>query len=166
MQRIRTVGLSSHKTSPLRLRRVFDYQSEFSPEPPISLVAASKRRASSFSNGNEARSSRRRFICWATCQKARRFSASEPSTAAGSGELQCATIGWPGPDRAVLPGIITECDDEIELCVFELLPRLTVGVRCVDFEILAENFQRERMRRGFWTRSGAVGFKPSRRDCF
>ena len=58
------------------------------------------------------------------------------------------------PDRQVLPGIITECDDEIELCVFELLPRLAVRVRCVNFEILAENFQRERMRCGFWTRSG------------
>ena len=73
-------------------------------------------------------------------------------------------LAW--PDRAGFPGVVTEGDDEIELCVFELFPRLAVGVRCVNFEILAENFQRERMRCRFWTRSGAVGFKPNRCDLF
>ena len=40
----------------------------------------------------------------------------------------------PWPDRAGLLGVVTESDDEIELCVFELFPRLAVGVRWVDFE--------------------------------
>ena len=48
-----------------------------------------------------------------------------------------------GPDRTGLLRIVTESDDEIELCLFEFFPRLAVGVRCVDFEIIAENFQRE-----------------------
>ena len=70
------------------------------------------------------------------------------------------------PNRAGLLGIVTEGDDEIELYIFELFPGLAVGVRCVDFEILSENFKRERMWRGFWTRSGAVRFKPKRCDLF
>ena len=65
------------------------------------------------------------------------------------------------PNRAGFPGVITEGDDEIEWHIFELIPRFTVGIRCVDFEILAENFERERMRCGFRTRSGAVGFKAN-----
>ena len=63
------------------------------------------------------------------------------------------------PNRAGFPGVVTEGDDEIEWHIFELIPRFTVGIRCIDFEILAKNFQRERMRCGFRTRSGAVGFK-------
>jgi hypothetical protein len=65
------------------------------------------------------------------------------------------------PNRAGFPGVVTEGDDEIEWHIFELIPRFTVGIRCVDFEILAKNFQRERMRCGFRTRSGAVGFKAN-----
>ena len=63
------------------------------------------------------------------------------------------------PNRAGFLGVVTEGDDEIEWHIFELIPRFTVGIRCVDFEILAENFQRERMRRAFRTRSCAVGFE-------
>ena len=69
-------------------------------------------------------------------------------------------LAW--PDRTDFPGIIAERDDEIELCVFELFPRLAVRFRRVDFEILAENFERERMRRRFRTCASAVSFKPKR----
>jgi hypothetical protein len=63
------------------------------------------------------------------------------------------------PNRAGFLGVVTEGDDEIERHIFELIPRFTVGIRRVDFEILEKNFQRERMRRGLRTRSGAVGFE-------
>ena len=66
------------------------------------------------------------------------------------------------PNRAGFLGVVTKGDDEIEWHIFELIPRFAVGIRCVDFEILAKNFQRERMRRGFRTRSGAVGFEAPR----
>ena len=72
----------------------------------------------------------------------------------------------PWPDRAGLPGIVTEGDDKIERSVVELFPRLAVDVRGIDFEILAENLQREWMRCGFWTSSGAIGFEPIGCDFF
>ena len=34
-------------------------------------------------------------------------------------------LAW--PDRAGFPSVIAEGDDEIELCVFELFPRLAVA---------------------------------------
>ena len=68
------------------------------------------------------------------------------------------------PNRAGLLGVVTEGDDEIEWHIFELIPRFTVGIRWVDFEVLAKDFQRKRMRRWFWTSSGAVGLKAHGRN--
>ena len=60
-------------------------------------------------------------------------------------------LAW--PHRAAFLGVVTrEGDDEIEWHIFELIPRFAVGVRCVDLEIFAKNFQCEPMRRGFRTR--------------
>ena len=53
------------------------------------------------------------------------------------------------PNRAGFLGVVTKGDDEIKRHIFELIPRFTVGIRCVDFEILAENFQREGCGAGF-----------------
>ena len=53
------------------------------------------------------------------------------------------------PDRAGLLPIVTEGDDEIELRIFELFPRLTVGLRRIDSEIFAENLDPSGYGAGF-----------------
>jgi hypothetical protein len=127
---------------------------------PIAFVSASKRSASSFSNGSATSSSTRRLICCATYQNASLTAPSSPSVFDGSGEDQCATIGLPGQteqaSRALSQTVMTKSNSTSLNSSTDLLRASEVSY----LEVVSKDCQRNRLRCALRIDSGAEHLKP------